>query len=238
MAVSDQPIFYKATRPDGTDFYSGTVDYASAVGGDPIALPVVDAPECCSSTVLHAATVPTETLIGGSWPCRLFEVTGEPVANEEHKRGFFSLTVVREIDAHLALGPQGREIAALIEQAGALTQADCKSLRAAYGAARVAARGAPRDAACGAARAAARGAAWYAAYGAAWAAARRAAWDAARRAAWDAAWDAAQAIVVRDLIGQHGLTQDHYDTLTRPWRTVIGRIHPDDADLMGGDDER
>ncbi|QPR39564.1 hypothetical protein [Brevibacterium casei] len=218
--MSDQPIFYKATRPDGTDFYSGTVDYAGAVGGDPIVLPVVDAPECCSSTVLHAATVPTETLIGGSWPCRLFEVTGEPVANEEHKRGFFSLTVVREIDAHLALGPQGREIAALIERSGALTQADGESLRAAWGAARRAAWGA----------------AWDAAWGAARRAARRAARDAARRAAWDAARDGAWAIVVRDLIGQHGLTQDHYDTLTRPWRTVIGRIHPDDADLMGDDD--
>jgi len=46
-------------------------------------------------------------------------------------------------------------------------------------------------------------------------------------AAWGAAWDAA----TRDLIGQHGYTQAHYDTLTRPWREVVGRLHPDDADL-------
>ena len=43
--------------------------------------------------------------------------------------------------------------------------------------------------------------------------------------------DAAGALVVRDLIGQHGFTQEHYDTLTGPWRKVIGPVHPDDAVL-------
>ena len=37
---------------------------------------------------------------------------------------------------------------------------------------------------------------------------------------------AAWALVVRDLI-----TQEHYDALTRPWRTVVGPLHPDDPDL-------
>ena len=54
-----------------------------------------------------------------------------------------------------------------------------------------------------------------------------AAWDAARDAAWDAAW----ALAVRDLIGQHGFTQAHYDTLAGPWRTVTGPVHPDDAEV-------
>lgn len=44
---------------------------------------------------------------------------------------------------------------------------------------------------------------------------------AARAAAW--------ALVVRDLIGQHGFTQEHHDTLTGPWSKVIGPVHPDDA---------
>ena len=77
----------------------------------------------------------------------------------------------------------------------------------------------------------------------AWAAAGAAAGDAARDAAWDAAWGAAgddasdvavntaTTLAVRDLIGQHGLTQGHYDALTRPWRQVIGPLHPDDPDL-------
>ena len=70
-----------------------------------------------------------------------------------------------------------------------------------------------------------------AARGAAWDAARDAAWGAAWDAAWYAARDAAWALVIRDLIGQHGFTQDHYDTLTGPWRRVIGPVHPDDAPL-------
>lgn len=67
---------------------------------------------------------------------------------------------------------------------------------------------------------------------AAWAATRAAAWDAARAAARaaarDAARDAAWAAAVRDLIGQHGFTQAHYDLLAGPWAKVIGPIHPND----------
>jgi hypothetical protein len=42
-----------------------------------------------------------------------------------------------------------------------------------------------------------------------------------------AAQGAASALVVRDL-----LNAEQYDTLTGPWRKNVGRIHPDDADLM------
>ena len=72
---------------------------------------------------------------------------------------------------------------------------------------------------------------WYAALDAAWGAAREAARAAsagcasdawlAKRPCW-AALDAAVACVVYDLIGQHGYTQEHHDTLTAPWREVIG----------------
>jgi hypothetical protein len=86
------------------------------------------------------------------------------------------------------------------------------------------------DAAWAAAGAAARAAARAAAGAAAWAAAGAA----AGAAAWDAARDAARAAVVCDLIGQHGFTQEHYDTLTGPWRKVIGPIHPDDEPMDGG----
>lgn len=48
-------------------------------------------------------------------------------------------------------------------------------------------------------------------------------------AARDAARDAAGALVVRDLVGQHGLTQAHYDTLTGPWASALGPAHPDDV---------
>ena len=210
--MSDE-TFWKATRPDGTDFYTGTIDYAAACeSGQPVTIPEVDNPSCCTGTVLHASTVPTETLIGGSWPCRLFEVTGTPVAEERHKRGFFSLTVVREVDAHLALGPQGEHVAALIERAGSLSRQESSALAAAWDAALDAARGAAGDAA------------WDAAGDAAWNAAR----GAARGAALDAAWEATGALAARDLIGQHGFTQAAYRTLVGPWEQAIGKVHPND----------
>ena len=42
---------------------------------------------------------------------------------------------------------------------------------------------------------------------------------------------AAWALAIRDLIGQHGFTQAHYNTLTRPWATTIGPVHPDDKQV-------
>ena len=97
-------------------------------------------------------------------------------------------------------GPQWQPIVVLVRRAAILTSAETKALDAA--------------------RAAALDAAWAAALDAAWDAAR----DAARYAARDAAW----ALVVRDQVGDT-FTQAHYDTLTRPWATVIGPVHPDDA---------
>lgn len=112
-------------------------------------------------------------------------------------------------------GPQWEQICALVLRAARLTVDEAERLAAAADAAWVAARVSARAAARVSARVSARDAAWYAAWGAAW--------DAAGYAAW--------ALVVRDLIGQHGLTQEHYDTLTRPWREVVGPVHPDDRPL-------
>jgi hypothetical protein len=127
---------------------------------------------------------------------------------------------------------------------------------AAWDAARSGARDAARDTARDAARAAARDAAWAAAragkgsdrFGgqpfdprraaaardATWdAAAWAAAWDAVRDTAAEAARDAAAGLVVRDLIGEHRFTQEHYDLLTLAWRSAVGPIHPDDAPIVG-----
>ncbi len=147
------------------------------------------------------------------------------------------LARIEVTDADLAetFGPQWAAIVALVRRSAVLTADDVQRLAAARVAARGAARGAARDAALDAAWYAARGAAWDAAWDAAGDAALDAAWYAARAAARDAAWDAAGAaawaLAVRDLIGQHGFRQAHYDTLTRPWRTVIGPVHPDDAEV-------
>lgn len=148
-------------------------------------------------------------------------------------------------DADLAdtFGSQWEAIVALVRRAAVVTEDEAARLAAAWDAARAAAPAAV----WAAARAAASAAAWVAASAAASAADRAAAsvadrvgasvavWVAARAAVWaaarDAAWNATRALAARDLIGKNGFEQAHYDTLTRPWATVIGKVHPDDAEV-------
>ena len=236
--------YYKATRPDGTDFYSGTVDYAAALAsGEPIVHPD---PRVGHREARHHLSVSTEATdcTAMRWPCRLFVVepdgeTWVPDADYlPRKVACISLRVVEEVSATVSLGPQGSEISALIERCTQITATDAEAMAAAWAAAGAAAGATAWDAAWDAARAAAGAAA----RAAAWATARDAAGDAAGAAARDAAWAAAGAaaraaawatagLLIRDLIGQHGFTQERYDLLTGVWRKVIGPIHPDDADL-------
>ena len=231
--------YWKAVREDGTDFYTGTVQWAPESGDIPAEGLVVTHPTSTvwgerHATHLCASTSPTDCT-GFKWPCRLLEM--EPVAEvHEHegcKVSALSWRVVRELPAIQALGPQGAAVAALID---GLRRLDAEALArladarvaarvavrgAARDAARVAARVAVRDAVRGAARDAARDAVRDAVRGAA----RDAAWDAARGAARDAAWDAADAavaLVVWDLI-----TSEHRDTLTAPIRTALPDLWAD-----------
>ena len=232
--------YYKAVRPDGTDFWTGTVRWLprtplkrSRTVRHPSSTCAVEGDH---STSLAVSTDPTE-LPGAGWPMRLCRV--EPVEDviitDTYKRQSLAWRVVEEASPALRFGPQGPHVAALIARAGSLTAGEADRLPAAWAvawdAAWVAARSAARDAARDATWAAARVAAGAAARATARAAAGAAARVAAGAVAGAAARDAAVALVVRDLIGQHGLTQDHYDTLTRPWRTVIGPIHPDDPEV-------
>ena len=241
--------YWKAVRPDGTDFHTGSVQWAPPAGhvGEwlvrhPTASVIGDG----ASGYLSVASVPTGC-IGMEWPCRLLEVeaVGEvttPNLALPHKRAGVAFRVLREAPATEALGPQGEHVAALIRSIPDITRTTTARFALARDAVRYAVRDAVRDAAWDAARDAARCAVWDAVRDAVWDAARDAVWDAARDAArcavrdamWDAAWNAAWnatvnaawALLVRDLI-----TTEHYDALTRPWRTAIGPIHPDDPAL-------
>ena len=201
--------YYKAVRPDGMDFFSGTVRWLPPVGEPlPEGGLIVRHPTSRKRTdggadgYLSVATVATECT-GMRWPCRLAVVeptraavwTPDP-GTLPSKRASWQWRVVAEIDAHQALGPQGREVVAIIDRVRMLTTDELRQLDAAWGAAWGAARDAARDAA----------------WGAAWIAARNSA-----SAAWDAARVAALATLVRDLI-----TPKQYDLLMAPWRTVIG----------------
>ena len=234
--------YYKAVRLDGTDFHTGTIQWAPPEGHEGewiVRHPTATEIGTDASAYLSVSTVPTDC-VGMQWPCRLFEVEAVGDVKKDtrlrHKMAGLAFRVVRELDSRTALGPQGEYVAALIDRSRRLTGAEAVQLGTAEDAAWDAAWDAARDAAWGAARAAAWDAAWDAAGAVAGAAAGDAAGDAARDAGWGAAWDAAWdvgwgaagALVVRDLI-----RTEHYDTFTRPWRTVIGPIHPDDPELPG-----
>ena len=186
--------YYKAVRPDGTDFFSGKVRWLPPAGEPlPEGGLIVRHPTARKRTTgkaahyLSVATVPTDCT-GTVWPCRLARVERTRAAVWQpdpdalpSKAASWQWRVVEELDATLTLGPQGREVAALIERAARLTGDEVAGLATA----------------------------WYAAG------------DVTRDAAWDAAW-AAGALVVRDLI-----STERYDTLTRPWASVIGLTEDD-----------
>ena len=203
--------YYKATRPDGKSFHDAKTAWAV---GETVKIKKKDRrADLCGVGILHAADAPGETLVGGSWPCRLFEVEGEPVAQEGHKFGFHELTVIRELPAWQALGPNGEAAAALIERAGRLTEDEARRLEATRAAAATAyaTAYAAATAAYAAASSATRAAAYAAA--AATAAYAAAAYDAA---AYDAAVSAAWALVVRDLI-----SEEQFQVLYGPWASVM-----------------
>ena len=192
--------YYKATRPNGTSFHDGVTRWEV---GETVKIKVMDRRKTmCGKGILHASDAPGETLVNGTWPCRLFEVEGEPIAQGGHKLGFHELTVVRELPAWQVFGPNGEAVVELIEQAARMTEDEVARMNDPY-----------------AARDAARDAAWNASH-AAWYAARYAARDTARVAAWNAARDAARyaaaALVVRDLI-----SEEDFQILYRPWASVM-----------------
>ncbi len=201
--------YYKATRPNFTSFHDSKTLWT--VGKTVEIPPDERRPELCGPGILHASDAPGETLVGGNWPCRLFEVEGISIAQDGHKHGFHSLTVIRELPAWQALGPNGQAVAAHIEKCKTITREQAKMLDAAREAVRTAALYAARDAAREAAWEAARAAAWAAARDATW----NATWNAEREAVRAAAW-AAAALVVRDLI-----SPEQVDILYGPWAQVM-----------------
>jgi hypothetical protein len=225
--------YYKATRTDGTSFFDKRVKWEV---GKWTRIPKEDRKKgLCGRGILHCSDAPAETLVGGSWPCRLFLVKPTKIVSSEgHKHGAWGVKVLEELPAWQALGPKGEAVAAFIERAGNLTPGEARRLDAGWGAARGAAWNAAWivawDAAWNAARGAARGAAWNATWHATRDATRDATWDATwdatriaardttRDATWIAARDTAGALVVKDLI-----IPEQFDILYGPWAQVIGQ---------------
>ena len=215
--------YFKATRIDGRDFHSGTLLYEVGRTVRPHKTDLL--PRICGPGYLHASDVTGEVLIGGSWPCRLFEVTGKPHAgfNSEHKHkgGFRQLKVEREIDPYLALGPNGRYVAGIIERSRKLTTDDFDKLYASWAASWAASRAASW--------AASRDASWAASWDASWAASRdaswAASWAASRAASWAASRDASRAASRAAVALQSSdlITPDQFKILYEVWGNVFGK---------------
>ena len=222
--------YFKAVRPDGTDFRTGKVHWLPAEGVIPAGGWVVEHPEpgqvgsWDEAGYLSAATVETGCA-GFSWPGRLLSV--EPAATMwtpypdsfPRVRAAHAWRVVGELPAWQLLGPQGRQVAALIEQVRHPSSAQIEGLTAERKAALDAARLAGRYAGLDAAWRAAWNAGRYAGRDAALDAASHAAWDVAWCVAWDTTWDAVIGLLVKDLI-----SVEDFRTLTGPWEQVMGPI--------------
>lgn len=134
-AMSKPITYYKATRPDGTDFQTGSIDYAAALAtGETIEHPAAKMVRHDPATYLSVSIHPANCT-GMRWPCRLFVV--EPVGRtlkaslNNSKHSCHALRVIEERPAHEALGPQGDQVAALIERARSLTIDEATKLAAA-----------------------------------------------------------------------------------------------------------
>ena len=185
--------YYKAVRPDGTDFYSGVIAWDQM--GEIVRHPNPGIPGGGDAKSYLSVSVSPADCTGMKWPCRLLVVepvegvpVWEPTPGLPSKRASHAWRVVRELPAHEALGPNGAEVAAFLELLPTLTSPQWSAAWfAAWDAAGNAARVAARNAACVVAG------------------------NVARGAAVDAAW----ALVVRDLI-----TTEQFDILTAPMRSA------------------
>ena len=94
---------YKATRPDGTDFRTGTIDYAKALETGEVIRHPEKFKRNNPSTYLSVSITPTDCT-GMRWPCRLFrvEAVGRKFKNDglENKRCCSAIRVVEELPAH------------------------------------------------------------------------------------------------------------------------------------------
>lgn len=210
--------YYKAFRPDGTDFATGTTKPRKGRW-----MPRIEGDLVMCRRGYHVADAPAETLIGGRWPCKLarVEVPEGEWQREGHKLLVPTYRVVEWLPSWQALGPNGQEVVALIVRAGRLTAAELRSLAAAGDAAAGATRKAARIAAWSAAVDAARDAAWRAAVDAVghavWNAVEDAVANAVANAVWNAVWNAMEDVVLA-LLARDLITTEQFETLYGPWR--------------------
>lgn len=218
--------YYKATSLDGTDFYTGTINYAKAlVEGNTIEHPGPDT-NAGARGYLSVATTPTDCT-GMLWPCRLFEVEPENpwgTTDFKNKRACFSLNVVRELPSHLTLGPQGEQLESLFKVFD--DWSNIKRLNDSYVHVKSNAfyyeRSTTEDLAHHSSKSNNRAAAWWTVCEYTIEAFRGCS---VRPGLKSVILNAATGLLVRDLIDT-----ESYNVLTEDWRYYVGPIHPGDPD--------
>lgn len=246
-------IYYKAVRPNGTDFHSGTVRWLPEdlnipdVGWrvfHPHPAKDISHRDCSASGYLSLAEIPTECT-GMRWPCRLLVVeAGNDVARDHvypFKVRVKTARVIAELPSHVALGPQGASLARLIWRVGDLTLSDVARMYppelvySETGAARSARYSAGLESTKMIIKKS-RDAAGRAVDEAILSSMHRAAELCHSPLIWDVEEiikSTARALMVRDLISSRD-----YDALTDTWRRTIGRLHPEDDGPAERDLER
>jgi hypothetical protein len=198
--------FYKAVRPDCTDFTTGLTKLTLGEW-----MPDIRGRLAWCTNGYHVSDVITETLIArigaATWPARLFEVEAPEVLSHQDmspKHLCRTYRPVRELPAWQAFGPNGQEVVRFIESCEHITREQTNALALGKDTVWWAAKNASllgREAAHAASRLAAHHTAGEAA------------------CAWggNAAAYTAKALVVRDLI-----TPAQFETITYPWVSVMG----------------
>ena len=89
---------YKLIRPDGTDFYSGTINYIENIGKI-VRVEDYDPSPCCCGRGIHASRNPlTPFSMNAKIPCRVVEVKGIGLLGRDPKKSRYkAVNVIREI---------------------------------------------------------------------------------------------------------------------------------------------
>ena len=129
---------------------------------------------------------------------------------------------ITDAEIEAMFGPQWKVIIRLVRKAVTTTDDQAAALDAAWTTADVIAMDAAWTIVRDAAYLEAREDAWANAGFVSWDATWLSGWTPDSNAARDAVWNVAKALVVADLVGQYGLTQEHIEALMRPWVSVMG----------------
>lgn len=137
MSLSEP--FYKTTRLDGRDIWTGQHDYAAALEtGAVLRHPTSTAIDLSRpETYLSVSREIGDAIGSGAVPYRLFrvEVVGEAVQRKAPETTWYAvlaLRVMEELEPSLALGPQHQELASLLARLAVFGTEDVRVLANAY----------------------------------------------------------------------------------------------------------